>query len=214
MNEWNLQSRARHCQSCQRPFVDKTAYHTVLFEDKQQYHRLDICADCWAAQYAEGVRDRKGFISHWQGIYQAPPPAPPEPIRRETAESLLRKLIQANDVAHGPACYILAAMLERKRLLKVKEQLFHEGARVFLYEQPSTGDLFTITDPNLQLNQLEAVQRDIAQLLSEGLLPGPSASSAPVLGDTPGATVSETPRDAGSAEPEPLPEAPVPLSQS
>ena len=57
-------------------------------------------------------------------------------------------------------------MLERKRLLKVKEQFQRDGARVFVYEQPRTGDIFTITDPNLQLNQLEEVQRSISQLLN------------------------------------------------
>jgi len=29
-------------------------------------------------------------------------------------------------------------MLERKRLLKVKEQLVRDGQRVFIYEQPAT----------------------------------------------------------------------------
>ena len=38
-------------------------------------------------------------------------------------------------------------MLERKRLLKVKEQLVRDGQRVFIYEQPATGDVFTIIDP-------------------------------------------------------------------
>ena len=62
-------------------------------------------------------------------------------------------------------------MLERKRLLKVKEQLRRDGQRVFIYEQPATGDLFTIIDPNLQLNQLEQVQHDVAALLEHGLNP-------------------------------------------
>ena len=69
------------------------------------------------------------------------------------------------------AGYILAVMLERKRLLKVKEQLVRDGKRVFVYEHPKTGDLFTIVDPDLQLNQLEEVQRDVAALLEHGLNP-------------------------------------------
>ena len=100
---------------------------------------------------------------------------PSEPIRRETAESLLRKLIEENDPRLLAAGYILAVMLERKRVLKVKEQLLREGRRVFIYEQPRTGDLFTIIDPNLQLNQLEQVQQDVAALLEHGLNPPPAA---------------------------------------
>jgi hypothetical protein len=62
-------------------------------------------------------------------------------------------------------------MLERKRVLKVKEQIVNDGKRVFIYEQPGTGDVFTIADPNLRLDQLEAVQRDVAALLEHGLNP-------------------------------------------
>jgi hypothetical protein len=174
MNEWNIQSRSRACQACEKAFADKQPYHTVLLEEKQQYLRLDICPACWEAQYREGASDRKGFISQWQGIYHAPPAAPAEAIQKESAESLLRKLIEANDPKHGPVCYILAVMLERKRILKVKEQIQGEKGRVFIYEHAGTGDVFTIADPNLQLGQLEEVQHDTAQLLAHGLNPPPA----------------------------------------
>ena len=72
-------------------------------------------------------------------------------------------------------------MLERKRILKVKEQIVRDGQRVFIYEQPKTGDIFTIADPNLRLDQLEEVQRDVAMLLEQGVNP---PASQPV-GETP-----------------------------
>src|SRR5882724_11490214 len=170
MSDWNIQSRAHACEACGKPFADQETYHTLLFDEKADFRRSDICQVCWQKQYSEGARDRKGFISYWHGVYQAPPP-PNEPIQKENAESLLRKLIELNDPHYIPAAYILAVMLERKRLLKIKEQLFRDGQRVFIYEQPLTGDLFTIIDPALQLNQLHAVQRDVADLLEHGLNP-------------------------------------------
>jgi hypothetical protein len=180
MNEWNIQSRAHACQSCEKSFADKEPYHTLLFDERNELRRLDVCNACWESQYAEGATDKKGVISRWTGIYEVPPPAPPEPIGKENAETLLRKLIELNDPKHGAVCYILAVMLERKRLLKIKEQLKRDGQRVFVYEQPKTGDVFTITDPNLQLNQLDEVQRDVAQLLEHGLNPPPpTPDSAP-----------------------------------
>src|SRR6266702_1807794 len=177
MTEWNIQSRAQTCAACGKAFADKQTYHTLLFDEKADFRRSDICAACWQSQFSDGARERKGFISYWQGVYEAPPP-PSDPIQKETAESLLRKLIELNDPHYIPAAYILAVMLERKRLLKIKEQLVREGRRVFVYEQPGTGDLFTITDPNLQLNQLEAVQRDVASLLEHGLNPPTPAQPA------------------------------------
>ncbi len=177
MTEWNIQGRAHACQSCARPFADQAPYHTLLFDEKTGYQRLDVCESCWQAQYSQGAGDRKGFVSHWQGVYHVPPVAP-EPIRHETAESLLRKLIEQNDPQHIAARYILAVMLERKRILKVKAQHREGGERFFHYEHAANGDLFTIADPELQLAQLEDVQREVGRLLEQGLNP-PAAPSGP-----------------------------------
>lgn len=194
MNEWNIQSRGHVCQSCHAQFADKQVYHTILFDEKRDFLRTDVCQSCWDTQFSES-RDRKGFISCWQGEYQAPPP-PTEVIQKESAETLLRKLIELNDPKFGAASFILAVMLERKRILKVKEQIRSEGKRIFVYEQPKTGDVFTIPDPNLQLNQLEEVQRDVGHLLEHGL-PGEAPAAAPAVSDA-----APTPEQQQAAAPE------------
>jgi len=181
MTDWNIQSRAHACSACGKGFADKETYHTLLFDERAELRRADVCGACWQKQFSEGARDRKGFISYWQGTYEAPTP-PTEPIHRETAETLLRKLIELNDPKFVPAGYILAVMLERKRLLKVKEQILREGQnRVFVYEHPASGDVFTITDPGLRLDQLQEVQRDVAALLEHGLNPpvAPAETASP-----------------------------------
>lgn len=167
--EWNIQSRAHACQACKKPFADKEPFHTLLFDEKAGYERFDVCESCWKNQYSQGAMDRKGFVSYWQSIYIVPPTAPPEPIQKETAETLLRKLAEMNDPKNSPALYILGAMLERKRILKVKTQLSRDGRRVFVYEHAKSGDLFQIEDPNLQLDQLERVQHEVLHLLQHGL---------------------------------------------
>jgi hypothetical protein len=209
MNEWNIQNRAHACQSCGQAFADQQVYHTLLFDEKQHYRRLDICEPCWQGQYSQGASDRRGFVSRWCGIYEAPPVARPDPIQKETAESLLRKLLELNDPKHAAATYILAVMLERKRLLKVKEQLVREGQRTFIYEHPRTGDLFTIADPNLQLNQLDAVHQDVAGLLEHGLNP-PAPDASEGLPAASAATAPEANTEApASLVPAPSPTAPA-----
>ncbi len=193
MTEWNIQSRAHTCAACNKQFADQEAFHTLLFDEKAEFRRLDICQACWQKQYSEGARDRKGFISYWQGVYEAPPP-PTEVIQRETAESLLRKLIEMDDPRYLPAAYILAVMLERKRLLKIKEQILRDGQRIFIYEQPRTGDVFTIVDPALQLNQLEQVQHDVAALLEHGLNP-PATTPAPAAPTAENLPATDSPLD-------------------
>ncbi len=170
MNDWNIQSRAHACEACAKPFADREPLHTLLFDNPPELRRSDICDACWQKQNAEAARSDKNFISHWQGIYEAPTPVV-DAIQKDTAESLLRKLIELNDPRNIPAGYILAVMLERKRILKIKEQLQRDGQRVFVYEQGKTGDIFTIVDPALHLDQLEQVQRDVAALLEHGLNP-------------------------------------------
>ncbi len=180
MIEWNIQSRAHVCQGCGRSFGHGEPLHTLLYSERAGYARLDVCEDCWTSQHSEAASNRKGFISHWQGSYSVPPATTPDAIQKDTAESLLRKLLVLNDPAHAGACFILAVMLERKRILKVKAQSTLEGRRVFVYEQAKTGDLFTIPDPNLQMDQLAAVQHDVAHLLEHGLTPPEAPLNAEV----------------------------------
>ncbi len=203
MNEWNIQARSHHCQACGKAFADQQPYHTLLFDTKRELERLDICDPCWKTQYSQGATDRKGFLSYWQGLYEAPPSAPPEPIKRETAETLLRKLIELNNPKYAAAGFILAVMLERKRLLKIKEQFQREGVRCFVYEHPKTADVFTITDPNLQLDQLGAVQRDVADLLEFGLdANGEIAYPQPAAGEGAAAESGAASESSGSKSPE------------
>jgi hypothetical protein len=202
MNEWNIQSRAHLCAACTQPFADRQPYHTLLCAEKAELLvRLDICDECWQSRFGDRSRERKGFVSHWQGVYEVPPAVAPEAIQKDTAETLLRKLIQQNDPRYAPAAYILAVMLERKRILRVKEQLKREGQRVFVYEQPKTGDIFVITDPDLHLNQLQSVQQDVAQLLEHGLPPAAApAGETPVPATppepaAPGAPAADSPAE-------------------
>lgn len=194
MNEWNIQSRAHTCEACGKHFADKEGYHTVLCDEKREFRRIDVCESCWQSQYSEGSRERKGFISYWQGVYHAPIKQA-ETIQKDTAESLLRKLIELNDPKYIPAGYILAVMLERKRLLKVKEQFKRDGQRYFIYEHPKTGDVFTILDPELQLTQLQEVQQDVANLLEHGLNPPTTQEAEPVAEGA-----SDAPVETASAE--------------
>jgi hypothetical protein len=169
--EWNIQSRGHACRECNRAFRSREPLHTLLFDERHGFERLDVCEGCWSGQFSQAANHRKGFVSHWVGTYEPPPPPSTEPIQKETAETLLRKLIELNDPEHAGAVFILAVMLERKRILKVKAQTVQDGRRVLVYEQAKLGDVFTIPDPGLQLDQLEAVQRDVGQLLEHGLNP-------------------------------------------
>jgi hypothetical protein len=218
MIEWNIQSRSHACQACGKGFADQQPYHTLLFDEKRDYRRLDVCEPCWGAQYSQGATERKGFISHWQGVYEAPPAAPPDPIQKETAETVLRNLIGQNEPHYAAARFILAVMLERKRLLKVKAQFTQDGQRVFVYEHARSGEVFNVPDPNLQLTQLDAVQREVAGLLERGVEPAGSteltaAASVSASSQTPPASAAP-PAEPSLPDPAPREAAPAELESA
>lgn len=160
MTEWDIQPRSHLCTGCHQPFADKQDYHTLLSLSEAGYQRRDLCAVCYPAT------PRDGLVSYWQGEYKMPPPPPVEPIQKDTAETLLKKLVEAKDPAQAGACYILAVMLERKRILKHRDTIHDDTGRdLLVYEHAANGESFTVLDPQLRLGELEAVQRQVADLL-------------------------------------------------
>ena len=189
--EWEIKPRAVLCKTCQKPFDNGQLYVSSLTVTAQGYERVDCCEPCWkqtadksagappdpvsgqlvSAKPAPGeagpVLPKLGTaFSVWKGTFQAELP-PPEVLKKETAESLLRKLIEKNDPHFRNAIFILAVMLERKRILAEKEaRKKDDGAMLRVYEHRQTGETFIITDPMLNLNQIGQIQEEIAVFLS------------------------------------------------
>jgi len=177
MTEWDIQSRSDACTGCRRPFADKEAYQTLLSMEAAGYTRRDLCGTCFASAPRDGV------ISYWQGEYKVPAPPPPEPIQKENAETLLRKLVESTDPSHAATRYILAVMLERKRILKHRDTVRGEnGDELLVYEHARTGESFTLPDPHLRLDQLVQVQQEVTALLHPA---AESAKAEPVSGPSP-----------------------------
>jgi hypothetical protein len=164
MTEWDIQSRSSACTVCGTEFGDKEIYHTLLRFEPAGYSRQDLCAKC------AGKVPREGVVSYWQGEFRVPPPPAPEPIQKETAETMLRKLIESKDPSHAATRYILAVMLERKRLLKHRDTIRDEaGTETLVYEHSQSGETFAVPDPRLRLDQLQEVQGQVTELLERGL---------------------------------------------
>ena len=70
------------------------------------------------------------------------------------------------DIEHANARYILALMLERKRILKEREvKRADDGQLSRIYEHAKTGEIFVIPDPELRLDQVAEIQQQVASLL-------------------------------------------------
>ncbi|HOW96328.1 MAG TPA: hypothetical protein P5567_13930 [Kiritimatiellia bacterium] len=158
--EWNIKEPCAECKACHRAFADKEPIWSRLTFGAEGYERQDCCAVCWpGAQKGDSV-------SAWKSVYHMPAPPPPEPIKRETAESLLRQFMETEDPSRRSAIFILAVMLERRRLLVERDVKTREdGLKVRFYEHRKTGEVFVVPDPGLRLDELEQVQQEVIALL-------------------------------------------------
>jgi hypothetical protein len=159
--EWNIQPRALQCAVSGRPFEKGERVYSALYWRDGQYARVDLGAEAWNAR-----NENIGPLSAWQADFVPPEPPPPEALRKDDAESLLRRLMTSNESATRNTRYILALMLERKRVLRQLERRRQVAASVLVYEHLPSGEVWLIEDPGLKLGELKAVQDEVAHLLS------------------------------------------------
>ncbi|MDA3924395.1 MAG: hypothetical protein PF904_06840 [Kiritimatiellae bacterium] len=162
--EWNIRHRGHECSICGCKFKDKQKCVSLLREVDRSYERMDCCVGCWDAL----ERDWEPF-SLWDGVYCAPKPVElkKEPVRKDTAEILLRKLIDLEDPAMLNVVYVLAVMLERGKQLIERDTKPHESGGILrIYEDKRSGDTFVVLDPKLRLDKLAIVQQQVVALLS------------------------------------------------
>ncbi len=158
--EWEIKRRADTCTRTGREFEDGETFYTLLYLEKEGFRREDLCEEAW-----NGRNDNIQPFSFWRSTFELPPPPEPEMLEKATAEDLLRRYMEENDPGHENARYILALMLERKRLLKPVERKEANGRVLLVYEHAKTGEVFVVPDPNLRLDQLAEVQTQVAELL-------------------------------------------------
>jgi hypothetical protein len=179
--DWEIKSRSHACTRTGREFHEGEYFYTLLFRDDAGFRREDLSEAAWRER-----NDNIEPFSFWRTKYEPPAPPPPEPLKKNDAESLLRALIEAGDPRYRNAIYILAAMLERKRVLRPVDSPDDD---TLVYEHPSTGETFILANPHLGMEQIPAVQQEVASLLdaSLGQQQAVTGDSRMVTGKTTGA---------------------------
>src|SRR5215213_7148713 len=130
-NDWSIQSRGDRCAATGQPFADGEGFYTLLFEERDGYRREDLSEEAFRNRPADAPQP----YSFWRSKFEVPPPAAPEALEKHTAEDLLRKYMEDSTPQHANTRYILALMLERKRLLKeVEVKRSEDGRLTRIYE--------------------------------------------------------------------------------
>jgi len=160
VQDWEFRGRTNCCGVTGRRFVDGEIFYTLLYRTKTGFDRQDLSKEAWK----ERDKNRELF-SFWKTKYEVAPPPPAEAFAKESAEGLLRRFIEEDKPEMVNARYILALMLERKRILRPVDTREAEEGRWLIYERAKTGEVFMVLDPQLKMSQVEAVQMEVAELL-------------------------------------------------
>lgn len=198
-DSWHLRSRSRRCSVTDTPFTEGQAIVTAIFPDPESsgYLRKDFAAEAWNDRCEED----KAPFSHWHTKFRPTPVDESVPaVTKQTAEDLLHTLVEEDQEHTENTRYILAVMLERQKLLRETDTQPTNGGILRIYEHRKTGEVYIVKDPNIPLDQVQAIQEEVIQLLS----PKPASEDAVVsAGDElPEKEVSESEnRDPASEEP-------------
>ncbi len=158
IENWSVRKCSKVCDKCEKAFADKETIFSRLSFEQGEYVREDFCKECWD-------KNDPG-LSSWQTLYIVPPPPAEEAVKKENAESLLRKLMAKENEEDLNAIFILTVMLERKKILVERDvQTTEDGRKLRVYEHKKTGESFMVVDPELKLDELEQVQEQVVVLL-------------------------------------------------
>ncbi len=196
--DWKISRRGNKCSQTDVKFNDGESFYTCIFDDPESegFLRKDFSEAAWA----ELDNDLKPF-SFWKSTCKYPKEEEaPTVLANESAETMLRRMIEDDEASTENARYILALMLERKKNLRpvgVKET---DSSRLLLYEHRLTGDVLIIRDPQLKLDEVEKVQEEVSQLLDQNS-PEKTSDSA----DQEQVSSEESPPETSPNEAEPSP---------
>ncbi len=203
---WHVRSRSRKCAATEQPFTDGQPIVTALFPDPESsgYLRKDFAADAWQ----EIANDEPAPFSVWKSTYSVLKSDPDEdPVKQLSPEEILQRLVEEDEDHTENTRYILAVMLERKKLLRETDSQRTPTGILRVYEHRKTGEVYLVRDPDLPLDQIETVQQEVFLLLeNNGRMPNQenpeNPENPPQETDT-----AETPAEPPAATPEDEPPA-------
>lgn len=163
-DSWHVRSRSRECAASHRTFADGETIITALYPDPESsgYLRRDFCLAAWKDLPSEAEKP----FSFWKTTYAAPTGNPADDtVEKLSPEEILAHLVEEDQDHTENTRYILAVMLERKKILRETDHQRTPNGILRVYEHRKTGEVYLIRDPDIPLTQVEALQNEVIVLL-------------------------------------------------
>ena len=164
-DSWHIKSRAHHCSVTEKPFEEDELFFTALFPDPKSdgYLRRDFSKEAWEKR----SEDEEPPFSFWRTVYKPPiVDAKVEILDKEDPETLLTRLVEEDEAHTENARYILAVMLERKKLLIETDSQKTRTGLLRIYQHRYSGEVFIVKDPQIPLSEVGPLQDEVQKLLA------------------------------------------------
>lgn len=156
VTEWKIEKAAKVCQACSRHFTPGERFFSALYLEGEAFQRRNYCSACWTSA-AEAY-------SFWRT--RAPEP---RERKREDRAALLaffeRLMDSPREGTEGKVAFVLALLLLRKRVLRLKHRVVRDGGgETLLLERCSDGRAYAVEDPGLGEADLAQIGADMSKL--------------------------------------------------
>jgi|GEM_PF-694786 len=156
-SSWEVKARGHVCSETGEGFEEGEKIISRLINYPSGMVREDYKREVWNKDKQEGA------LFYWKTQYRKPPPKKESAFKEENAEETLRQLVEEKHESTINTVFILAVMLERKRIfIERGVQRDAEGRQIRIYEHKESGETFLIPDPELTLEQITEVQQEVA----------------------------------------------------
>jgi len=155
---------ARACSQCGQDFSPEDEYLSALFEEGEQFRRLDYCVGCWQGPPA-------GSFAYWRGRVPAKEERPPRFVDDGELVELFARLSGTTEPRQAAFRYLLGVLLVRKRLLRLVRsggagaRQPDAGGESMAVEDPAGGARYEVAFPVLTASELATVSAQMGAVL-------------------------------------------------
>jgi hypothetical protein len=180
IGDWEIKSRAEHCAVSGKAFREDEEFMSVLFQGEEGLERMDMSLVAWK----EWEADETEPLSCWKSRFQPGPEPESETVDKQDAESELRRLLDQGAPESAKLCRLLALLLERKRILKLREKIDQPDRQLLVFEHTDTQESFLVPDVDFKLSDLDTLRDEIMEKSGSRLFSLPVESPPPAETET------------------------------
>jgi len=160
--DWSIRPRAQSCAGSGKEFSDGQVVYTVLVAMDGGMERRDFAQEVW-----EKEEGRPTYFCFWKGKFRAEPLVPEKEPPAARAEAELRRRLAEpvqTESAEARVIFLFALLLERRKILLVRERTTGPEGRVTVYEHKLTGEVILVPEPEVKLSEVDQLRLEVEAL--------------------------------------------------